>query len=65
MFVLSEYVYIYYFIIFYIHRAILTQINEKKPLIEKKTCQLDKFIFLSKIDGENFNFQARLIQMIY
>ena len=33
MFVLSEYV--YYFIIFYIHRAILTQTNEKKGLIEK------------------------------
>jgi hypothetical protein len=27
---------IYYFIIFYIHRAILTQTNPKKGLIEKK-----------------------------
>ena len=36
MFVLSENIYIYYLIIFYIHRAILTQTNEKKSLIEKK-----------------------------
>jgi len=28
--------YIYYFILFYIHRAILTQTSEKNPLIEKK-----------------------------
>ncbi len=33
MFVLSEY--IYYFILFYIRRAILTQTNTKKGLIEK------------------------------
>ena len=39
MFVLSEYIYIYiyYFILFYIRRAILTQTNPKKGLIEKKT----------------------------
>ena len=29
------YIYIYYFIIFYIHRAILTQTNSKKGLREK------------------------------
>ena len=42
MFVLSEhiYIYIYYFIIFYIHRANLTQTNEKNSLIEKKTCDM-------------------------
>ncbi len=32
--------YIYYFILFYISRAILTLTNEKKPLIEKKTCHV-------------------------
>ena len=30
---------IYYFILFYIRRAILTQTNPKKGLIEKKTHQ--------------------------
>jgi len=30
-------IYIYYFILFYIRRAILTQTNPKKGLIEKKT----------------------------
>ncbi len=34
------YIYIYYLILFYIRRAILTQTNEKKPLIEKKTHQI-------------------------
>ena len=29
-------IYIYYFILFYIRRAILTQTNAKKGLIEKK-----------------------------
>jgi hypothetical protein len=29
-------IYIYYFILFYIRRAILTQTNPKKGLIEKK-----------------------------
>ena len=42
MFVLSEYIYIYYLIIFYIHRAILTQTNAKKGPIEKKTRHLAK-----------------------
>ena len=40
MFVLSEY--IYYFILFYIRRAILTQTNAKKDLIEKKTRHITK-----------------------
>ena len=40
MFVLSEY--IYYFILFYIRRAILTQTNPKKGLIEKKSPHLFK-----------------------
>jgi hypothetical protein len=30
------------FILFYIRRAILTQTNTKKDLIEKKTCQITK-----------------------
>ena len=34
-------IYVYYFIILYIHRAILTQANPKKGLIEKKTFQLE------------------------
>jgi len=33
-------IYIYYSILFYIRRAILTQTNKKKGLIEKKTCQI-------------------------
>jgi len=44
MFVLSVYIYIYYFILFCIHRAILTQTNEKKPLIEKKTRHIWAFL---------------------
>ncbi len=35
MFFQSEYIYIYYFILFYIRRAISTQTNPKKGLIEK------------------------------
>ena len=33
-------IYIYYFILFYIRRAILTQTNPKKGLIEKKPPQI-------------------------
>ncbi len=36
MFFLSEYIYIYYFILYYVRRDILTQTNPKKGLIEKK-----------------------------
>ncbi len=36
MFVLSKYIYIYYFILFHIRRAILTQTNPKSSLVEKK-----------------------------
>jgi len=32
-------------ITFYIHRAILTQTNPKKGLIEKKTCHIRFFLF--------------------
>jgi len=41
MFVLSEY--IYYFILFYIRRAILTQTNPKKGLMEIKTHHINNF----------------------
>ena len=34
--------YIYYFIIFYIRRVILTQTNPKKGLIEKKAHQITR-----------------------
>jgi len=46
MFVLSEH--IYYFILFYILRAILTQTNSKKGPIEKKTCQLQLVISITQ-----------------
>jgi hypothetical protein len=36
IFFLSEYIHIYYFILFYIRRAILTPKNRKKGLIQKK-----------------------------
>ncbi len=37
-------IYIYYFILFYIRRAILTQTNAKKDLIEKKTRHISKTV---------------------
>jgi hypothetical protein len=48
MFVLSEYIYIYYFILLYIRRAILTQTNAKKGLIEKKAHQLYNLVIRKK-----------------
>jgi len=40
--------YIYYLITFYIHRAILTQTNDKEPLKEKKIWGLKKIqVFFS------------------
>ena len=39
-------IYIYYFILFYIRRAILTQTNPKKGLIEKKSHHI-KFQYIS------------------
>ena len=41
LFYRNIYIYIYYLILFYIRRAILTQTNAKKGLIEKKTHQID------------------------
>jgi len=49
-----EYIYKYYFIVFYIHRAILTQTNPKKGLIEKKSFHMVSFCYLSN------NFKAEL-----
>ena len=43
------YIYIYYFILFYIRRAILTQTNLKKVPIEKKTHHIKKFEYISKV----------------
>ncbi len=37
-------IYIYYFILFYIRRAILTQTNPKKGLIEKNARQILKIV---------------------
>ena len=48
-------IYIFYFILFYIFRAIFTQTNPKKGLIEKKTYHID----LATISNNFLSFQSR------
>jgi len=48
MFSLSEYIYLFYLIFFYIRRAISTQTNPKSVLAEKKTSHMQtnvQFLF--------------------
>ena len=42
LFYQNIYIYIYYFILFYTRRAILTQTNAKKGLMEKNTQNISK-----------------------
>jgi len=52
--------YIYYFILFYIRRAILTQTNTKKGLIEKKSPHIinhHKIYLNFNLDKSKFNFR--------